>query len=206
MKFRAVLFDIGGVVVGSPLHAIAAYERARGLPAGWINHHIVRSGSEGAWARLERGELKLEEFVPLFEAECQQAGVAIAAAELMEMVQAATVPRPQMIRAIHRIRGAGLRTAAVTNNWLSEHDDTTPFSELFDVVVESARLGMRKPDPRIFTYTCSQLGVEPPEAVFLDDIGQNLKAARALGMATIKVADPEVALAELEQLLGFSVR
>lgn len=206
MQFSAVLFDIGGVVVGSPLVAIAAYEQHQGLPAGWINRHIVHSGPTGAWARLERGELTLEQFLPIFEAECRAAGQTISASRLMQMVRAATVPRPEMLGAIRRIRAAGLRTAAVTNNWKSEEEGLGVDAELFDLVVESARLGIRKPDPRIFTYTCEQLGIAPAQAVFLDDIGRNLKAARALGMTTIKVEDPQAALVALEQLLGIGVR
>ncbi|GIW44955.1 MAG: phosphoglycolate phosphatase [Candidatus Binatia bacterium] len=205
MRFRAVIFDIGGVVVGSPLHAIAAFERAHGLPPGWINFHIARSGNEGAWARLERGELGLPEFVVEFERECRAAGQVVDAWAMMEAVQAATIPRPEMIRAIERIRESGLRAGAITNNWRTDaaEDAVNPLQELFDVFIESARLGVRKPDPRIYTLACEQLGVLPAQAVFLDDIGRNLKPARALGMATIKVEDPAAALAELEQLLGF---
>ncbi len=206
MPFRAVIFDIGGVVVGSPLHAIAAFERAHGLPTGWINQHIAESGHEGAWARLERGELSLQQFLPVFEDECRQAGQSIDAAALMRAVQASTVPRPEMIRAIERIRTAGLRTGAITNNWLDDGDRSNALEQLFDVFVESARTGLRKPDPRIYLHACERLAVTPAEAVFLDDIGRNLKVARALGMTTIKVEEPTSALAELEQVLGFALR
>ncbi len=206
MQFRAVIFDIGGVVVGSPLHAIAAFERAHGIPPGWINMHIARSGSEGAWARLERGELSLQDFFVVFEDECRRAGQCIDAIALMEAVQASTVPRPEMIRAIERIRVHGLRTAAITNNWLDEGRPDNALQHLFDVFVESARTGLRKPDPRIYLYTCEQLAVAPAQAVFLDDIGGNLKSARALGMTTIKVEQPSAALVELEQVLGFGLR
>ncbi|MCX8071751.1 MAG: HAD family phosphatase [Candidatus Binatia bacterium] len=206
MEFRAVIFDIGGVVVGSPLQAIAAFERSHGIPPGWINFHIAGSGEHGAWARLERGEVSLQEFIPLFEQECRAAGQTLDATALMLAVQAATVPRPEMIRAIEVIRANGLRTGAITNNWRDEAETQRPLVALFDAFIESARLGLRKPDPRIFTYACEQLQVAPPQAVFLDDIGRNLKTARALGMATIKVEEPTAALSELERLLGFALR
>lgn len=206
MQFSAVLFDIGGVVVGSPLWAIQEYEQLEGLPPGRINRHIVDSGPSGAWARLERGELTLEEFFPIFEKECRAAGQNVSARRMMQMIQAATLPRPEMLQAIRRIRSAGLRTAAVTNNWISEEQAFAPIAELFDLVVESARLGIRKPDPRIFTYACEQLGVAPSKTVFLDDIGRNLKTARALGMTTIKVDDPHAAIVALEELLGIALR
>jgi epoxide hydrolase-like predicted phosphatase len=202
MSYRAVIFDLGGVVVGSPLHAIAAYERDHEIPAGFINRVVVTTAPGGAWSRLERGELTLEEFYPEFEEDCADAGWRLSARALMNCVGAATVPRPQMLAAISRIRAAGLQAAALTNNWIAEEPGTQLLRPHFDVFVESAVVGLRKPDPRIFELTCEQLRVTPTEAVFLDDIGSNLKAARALGMATIKVADPDAALGELEALLG----
>ena len=202
---RAVIFDIGGVVVGSPLEAIAAYERAHGIPGGFINRVVVATGHAGAWSRLERGELKLEDFYPAFERDCEAAGRCISARALMELVAAATVPRPAMLEAIRRIRAHGLAAAALTNNWITEDEGTGALRPHFDVFVESAALGLRKPDPRIFQHACDQLQVAPAAAVFLDDIGANLKAARALGMTTIKVLNPAAALAELEGLLGFTL-
>jgi putative hydrolase of the HAD superfamily len=202
MPYRAVIFDLGGVVVGSPLHAIAEYERAHELPAGFINRVVVTTAPGGAWSQLERGELTLDEFYPVFEEDCAQAGCRISAHALMERVAAATVPRPAMLVAITRLRAAGLRTAALTNNWIAEGEGTGALRPYFDVFVESAVVGLRKPDPRIFALACEQLGIAASEAVFLDDIGLNLKAARALGMTTIKVADPDAALAELGTLLG----
>src|SRR5439155_16400420 len=117
-------------------------------------------------------------------------------------VAAATVPRPAMLEAIRRIRAAGLAAAALTNNWITEDAGAGALRPHFDVFVESATLGLRKPDPRIFVRACEELRVAPAEAVFLDDIGANLKAARALGMTTIKVVEPAVALAELAELLA----
>src|SRR5262249_6358295 len=117
-----------------------------------------------------------------------------------------TVARPQMEEAIRRLRHRGLRVAALTNNW---HDaGGTVGARLrreFDVFVESAAVGLRKPDPRIYDIVCRELGVAPARAVFLDDIGRNLKPARALGMATIKVDDPGQALRELGALVGLDL-
>ena len=107
-----------------------------------------------------------------------------------------------MLEAISRIRAAGLRAGALTNNW-REDDEDHPLQDLFDVVVESSKTGVRKPDPRIYRIVCDALEIEFTQAAFLDDIGANLKAARALGMVTIKVDQPEPALRELETLLGF---
>src|SRR5438093_845018 len=206
MHYRAVLFDLGGVVVGSPLEAIARYEAEQAIPAGFVNRVVVTSGAAGAWSRLERGELTLEAFYPAFEADCEAAGCRISARELMRLVAESTAPRPAMLAAIQRIRARGLLTGAVTNNWIAEDGDAGALRPYFDAFVESARTGLRKPDPRIFELACAALVITPREAVLLDDIGANLKSARALGMTTIKVIDPDMALAELEVMLGFPLR
>jgi putative hydrolase of the HAD superfamily len=200
----AVVFDIGGVVQESPLHAIARYERERGIEANAINRVVVAAGEQGAWARLERGELTVQTFVAQFEADCRAHGITIDGRHLMARIAEASVPRPRMLEAIRRIRAAGLRAAALTNNWITD----TPSARLdahFDVFVESATVGLRKPDPRIYALVCERLGVSPPRVAFLDDIGRNLKPARALGMATIKVDDPDQALRELAALLGLDL-
>lgn len=206
MRFRAVLFDLGGVVVGSPLEAIAAYEREAGIPPGFINGVVAATAPTGAWARLERGELGLEEFYPAFEADCLRAGGRVSATALMVRVAAAVEPRPAMLEAIRRLRAAGVKVGAITNTWVAEDGGAGPLRPYFDVFIESAVVGLRKPDPEIFHLACARLAIAPAEAVFLDDIGTNLKAARALGMTTIKVADPDAALEELAGTLGVALR
>ena len=202
MAVRAVIFDLGGVVVDSPLHVIAEYERREGIAADAINRVVVETGPQGAWSRLERGELRLPEFHVAFEADCRAAGLTVDAEALMAAIVAAGAPRPVMLDAIARIRATGRRVAALTNNWIAEDGGLDGLRAHFDVVVESAVVGLRKPDPRIYRLVCDELGVAPHEAVFLDDIGRNLKTARALGMKTIKVVDADEALAELGPLVG----
>jgi len=206
MPIRAVIFDLGGVVVGSPLHAIAAYERELGLAGGSVNRVVVASGPAGAWSRLERGELELEPFYPAFEADCAAAGFRIDARAMMGRIAAVTGPRADMLEAIRRLRGGGLKVAALTNNWVTADEGTRILAPHFDVFVESAVVGLRKPDPRIFAHTCGALGVPPGHTAFLDDIGINLKAARALGMTTIKVDEPGEALDRLGALVGLALR
>jgi putative hydrolase of the HAD superfamily len=205
MQYRAVFFDLGGVVLGSPLHAIAGYEHERGIPEGFINRVVVTSGPGGAWSRLERGLLSMEAFHTAFDAECAAAGQAIDSRALMGRVHLASEPRPIMLEAIRRIRERGLPTGAITNNWVSETEGTRELRPNFDAFVESCVTGVRKPDPRIYRIACDELGVEPPQAVFLDDIGANLKPARALGMTTIKVNEPQGALRALGDVLGFEL-
>jgi epoxide hydrolase-like predicted phosphatase len=205
MNYRAVIFDLGGVVLDSPLHAIARYERELGIPAGFVNRVVIGSGPEGAWPRLERGELPMEEFFEAFEAECREEGQTLSAVAMMLRIGECG-PRPVMLEAIRRIRHRAIAVAALTNNWVGEQDRTHELRDHFDAFVESSAVGLRKPDPRIYLLACKTLAVEPPESVFLDDIGRNLKTARELGMATIKVEQPEEALEALSKLLGFPLR
>lgn len=202
----AVVFDLGGVVMDSPLHAIRRYERDHGLAAGAIGRVVVGSGEHGAWSRLERGELTVEAFLSPFEADCRRSGVEVSAAGLMAYIAEAGVPRPRMLEAIRRLRAHGTRVAALTNNWVREGErESHRLRQHFDVFVESAVVGLRKPDPRIYELVCRELAVEPARTAFLDDIGANLKAARALGMVTIKVDDPDAALGELSRLVGLDL-
>lgn len=204
---KAVVFDIGGVIQDSPLHAIARYERDHGLPPDAINRAVVATGERGAWSRLERGELTVEAWCALFENDCRAHGLTVDAARLMRYIAEAGRERPQMLRAVSRLRERGLRVGALTNNWATEKapPGPHPIARHFDALVESRAVGMRKPDPRMYHLICRQLGVEPPQAAFLDDIGTNLKSAKALGMHTIKVNDPEQALRELGGLVGLDL-
>jgi epoxide hydrolase-like predicted phosphatase len=205
VNLRAVIFDLGGVILDSPLHAIARFERDQNIESGAINRIVVATGPGGAWARLERGELSMEEFFDAFEADCDAAGWRLSARDLMERIGETAAPRPRMLEAVRRIRARGLCAAALTNNWVGDETGTDSLKPHFDVFVESSVLRLRKPDPRIYRHACATIGIQPSEAVFLDDIGRNLKTARELGMATIKVDDPDQALRDLEQLLGFEL-
>ncbi len=204
MSVRAVLFDLGGVVLGSPFEGIAEYERTYTLTPGFITRLIASGGTDSAWHALERGELSVAEFGKRFEAEGQQLGVVLAGEALITAIMRETRPRAGFLRAIELIRAKDIKAAALTNNW--KGDATHTLSARFDLFLESCKLGMRKPDPRIYALACDQLEVAPSEVVYLDDIGANLKPARALGMTTIKVDEPEAALSELETVLGFPLR
>jgi putative hydrolase of the HAD superfamily len=202
---RAALFDVGGVIIASPFDAFARYEEERGLADGFIRRLNLTNPHDNAWARLERNDVSFDEFCLLFEDEARAAGGALEARELMARL--AGDVRPQMVEAVRRCHER-LKTGMLTNNWM--HDgEGGPFDVLrphFDVVIESSKVGVRKPEPAFYELACEQLGIEPHEAVFLDDIGANLKPARAMGMTTINVTDPDVALADLEDVVGFPLR
>jgi putative hydrolase of the HAD superfamily len=205
---RAVLWDFGGVILTSPFDAFSSYEREAGLPDGFIRGLNATNPDTNAWARFERSEVSFDEFCSLFEAEAVAAGGTLDARKLMLGLRGEV--RPEMVRALSLIRDAGLLQALLTNNFVGEDDPGMgalhDVVSIFDAVVESSRVGVRKPDVRFYEIACSLLDVAPDECVFLDDLGVNLKPARAMGMTTIKVVDPAAALGELESVLGFPLR
>jgi putative hydrolase of the HAD superfamily len=206
-SIRAALFDFGGVISTSPFESFARYERDLGIPEGFLRGLNATNHDTNAWARHERAEVTFDEFCDAYEAEALAAGWKIEAREVMACL--AGDIRPEMLEAIARCHER-LKTALITNNIATTADSNDAMLSivegLFDVVVESSKTGLRKPDPRIYELTCEQLDVDPSEMVFLDDLGINLKPAAQMGMTTIKVVDPDVALAELESVVGFSVR
>ncbi len=202
---RAVLFDLGGVLTTGPFEGFARYEREAGLPAGLIRTMNSTNSDTNAWARFERGEVDFAGFCELFAAEGRALGHEVDPVRVMSAIRGEV--RPEMLEAV-RFCKSKFKTAALTNNFASAErersSETTigSFDELFDVVIESSRVGVRKPDPRFYEMACTALGVEPAESVFLDDLGINLKPARAMGMATIKVVTGHQAVAELYEVLG----
>lgn len=210
---EAVLFDFGGVLSTSPFETFARFEASNGLPPGFIRSVNAANHHDNAWARLERNELGFGEFCDAFEAEARAAGGRV---DTRALFAALTMDlRPAMVEAVRRC-GSRFKTGLLTNNFVTPMADDSARAgarsrlgevlDLFDVVVESSVEGVRKPDPRFYLLACARLGIEPGGAVFLDDLGVNLKPARQLGMVTIKVADPDRAIADLEGVLGMSLR
>ena len=202
---EVVLFDFGGVLLTSPFDAFAAYEAEVDLPPGTVRRINSTNPDDNAWARFERGQVDAEQFGRLFEAEAAAQGYIVDAARILEGLHGTL--RPTMVEALRRCSDR-LRTGMLTNNITPI--DSQPSSDavlevvgLFDEVIQSSVEGCRKPEPRIYEIACERLGVEPVACVFLDDLGINLKPARAMGMTTIKVVDPEEAIGELEAVVGF---
>jgi putative hydrolase of the HAD superfamily len=203
VAIRAVLFDFGGVISSSPFEAFAHLETERGLPADFIRTVNATNPDTNAWAKLERGEIGLEMFGSLWSEEARALGHELDGRLVLERL--AGEIRPEMVDAIRACR-TKFKTACLTNNFTRAEavlsDEVAAVYSLFDAILESRVLGVRKPDPHFYELACEALDVEPEECVFLDDLGVNLKPARALGMHTIKVSDPEVALTELGELTG----
>jgi putative hydrolase of the HAD superfamily len=209
---RAVLFDFGGVLSASPFEAFTSYERDHGLPVGFLRMLNATDHHFNAWARLERGEVSLESFAALFEDEARAAGHVVDAGEVLALLGGA--PRPAMIEVVRRCRERYL-VGLATNNFLAvqptaddprgRREGLASVLELFDEVIESSTLGLRKPEPAFFAACCTRLDIEPHEAVFIDDLGVNLKPARELGMTTIKFVTEDQAIADLERALALKL-
>ena len=205
----AVIWDFGGVITSSPFEAFTRFERERGLPADFLRRVNARNHLDNAWARFERNAIDLDAFDAAFAEESAALGHRVSGREVVALL-GGTV-RPMMLEALRRLRPR-LPIGLITNNVLSPGDSGFASAAkdeaiaLFHHVIESSKAGVRKPDPRIYTMMTDALGVSPQRAVFLDDLGVNLKPARALGMHTIKVVDPDAALDALEGLVGFALR
>jgi putative hydrolase of the HAD superfamily len=210
-RVTAVIFDLGGVLTESPMHAFAAYEAEAGLPEGLIRQLNSTDPDTNAWARFERNELDVAGFSAAFEAEAAALGHRVEAARVLEALRGEL--RPSMVAAVRRLREADLPLGLLSNN-VAPMERTGPLGELldlFDAVVESSTEGVRKPEPEIYRRALTRLSdavgrpIEAADCAYLDDLGINLKPARALGFATIKVVEPATALAELSELVGFSL-
>ncbi len=201
--YRAVLFDFGGVVLTSPFDAFNEYERANGLPHDFIRGVNARDPDSNAWARLERAELDGDGFDSAFGDESALLGRRVPGAAVVALLAGSI--RDEMVEAIEDVRRRGLLTACLTNNVVNSGPQTgseiAAVMSLFDDVVESSVIGVRKPEPRFYEIACERLDVEPEECIFLDDLGINLKPARAMGMTTIKVTSGPQAVAELRAAL-----
>ena len=204
---EAVIWDFGGVFTTSPFEAFARYEREKGIPVGVIRKINSTNHENNAWAMFERSAIDFAGFDAAFAAEAMALGYEIPGRDVVALL--AGDFRPEMIEALRRIK-TRFKTGCITNNMPA--DATTSRSiysreimELFDALIESSKIGIRKPDPRIYLMMCEKLGVTPDACVYLDDLGGNLKPARALGMTTIKVESVPQAIAELEAATGMKL-
>ena len=210
----AVLWDFGGVILSSPFEAFNRYEEEAGLPKNFIRGLNARNPDTNAWAKMERSEVSLEDFVRLFEQEARQQGYTLDGWRILQALSGDI--RPQMVEALRRCKAA-FRIACITNNMKAgegpgmvrrpeKAQAVAEIMAMFELVVESSKLGLRKPDPRIYQHACDLLRVPPERCVYLDDLGINLKPARALGMQTIKVGDPDLAIDALQAIVGIPLR
>jgi putative hydrolase of the HAD superfamily len=204
--FDAVFWDFGGVITTSPFEAFNRYEAERGIPLDFIRGVNTHNPDDNAWAKIERREVSADEFDALFAAESEALGHRVPGRDVLGCLYGSV--RPEMLAALNSIRDSGRIQACLTNNVsTSTHDrpDVDEAMAIFVHVIESSKVGLRKPEPAFYELACTTAGVSPDRVVFLDDLGINLKPAAAMGMATIKVVDPSRALTELGELLQMSL-
>ena len=210
MTVEAVIFDFGGVLTSSPFEAFARFETARGLPVDIIRRTNAANHLENAWAKFERAEVDIETFDRLFAEESLALGAEVRGRDVLPLLQGDL--RPEMVEALKRIK-AQFKTGCITNNLPANAIGSltgrslyiAEVMVLFDHVIESAKIGLRKPDPRIYKLMVETLKVDPKRCVYLDDLGVNLKPAREMGMTTIKVTGGAQAIAELEKATGLKL-
>lgn len=211
LPIRAVLWDFGGVILSSPFEAFRRYEADHGLPVDLIRTVNATNPDTNAWALLERNDITPAEFDALFATESQALGHRVPGADVLALL--AGDVRPHMVKALDTVIESGLLTACLTNNVVTtspvpteRQREVQSIMAKFHHVVESSKVGCRKPEPRFYEIACELLSVSPNECVFLDDLGVNLKPAAAMGMRTIKVIDPFDALDELSEHLSLTLR
>ena len=210
---QAVLWDFGGVFTTSPFEAFARFEKARGLPDNFIRTINSTNPDHNAWARFESSAISVDEFDVAFRKEAEVHGHSVAGKDVLELLSGEF--RPRMAAALAECK-KHFKVGCITNNMRKAGDgpamaasderaeQAAKVMALFDVVVESSVEGVRKPQPRIYEIACQRLGVAPQHTIFLDDLGINLKPARAMGMTTIKVATEQQAIRELGDATGLA--
>jgi putative hydrolase of the HAD superfamily len=208
--YSVVIFDFGGVITSSPFEAFNRLEAAQGQPLNSVRRINSANPDGNAWALFERSEIDAAAFDTLFAEEAAALGVTLRGADVLAVL--AGDIRPAMVAALDTLKDRGYKLGCITNNVPSGKGAGMAMTEekaeavagimtRFDHVIESSKVGVRKPDPRIYQMMCDVLNVPPSDCIYLDDLGINCKPAAALGMAAIKVTSGEQALAELAALL-----
>lgn len=213
--FKAVLWDFGGVITTSPFEAFNRYESEKGLPRDFIRGINATNPEHNAWAKLESNDIDVDAFDELFATEAKAMGHEVRGRDILALLSGDV--RPEMVHALKTIKQS-IPVGCITNNvknagtgpgMASNSERAAAVSDvmsLFDIVIESSKVGIRKPNPEIYKIACKEMNVSPAEAIFLDDLGINLKPAKALGMTTIKVLSADQAITELEAHLGLSLK
>jgi epoxide hydrolase-like predicted phosphatase len=201
-RYRGLLVDFGGVLTTSVIGAFQAFCEAEGLEPDAVFQRLAESpDTRRLVVELECGRIDEPVFEPAFAAI-----LGVRSDGLIDRMFSHTRPDPGVAEAVLVARRAGIRTGLLSNSWGEGRYERDRFAELFDGVVISGEVGLRKPDPAIYTLAARSIGVEPAACVFVDDFYANLEPARELGMATVLHSEAGQTTAELERLLGVRLR
>ncbi|MFZ0269213.1 HAD-IA family hydrolase [Caulobacter sp.] len=212
MAIEAVIWDFGGVFTTSPFEAFRRFEARRGLPMDFIRRVNAADPDANAWALFERNEIDAAAFDAMFLEEAARLGHAVRGAEVLPLLSGEV--RPRVVAALKACK-ARFKVGCITNNVVTGHgtgmagsaEKAEAIADIFaqfDVVIESSKAGVRKPDPRIYQMMCERLVVDPARCIYLDDLGVNCKPAAALGMTAIKVTTEDQALEDLAAATGLA--
>tara|TARA_Y100001958_G_C21164603_1_gene497703 strand:+ start:180 stop:797 length:618 start_codon:yes stop_codon:yes gene_type:complete len=205
MKYKAIIWDFGGVITSSPFEAFNRYEESNGLPKDIIRTINSENPDNNAWAKFENNSISIAEFDALFLGEAKSKGYHICGRDIIKLLKGSI--RKNMVIFLRELK-SDYKLGCITNNVKSSSEEnsdneTKEAMSLFDHIIESSIVGIRKPNPEIYIMSCNALGVKPNQCIYLDDLGINLKPARELGMTTIKVLEPEEAIQEVRNLLKY---
>lgn len=205
MNYKAVIWDFGGVITSSPFEAFNKFELDNNLPKDIIRTINSENPDDNAWAKFERNDIDINEFDTLFSKEADKKGFQISGKQVVKLLSGDI--RKPMVDFLLSLK-ENYKLGCITNNIQNSKDDkvnhlnqASQVMKIFDHIIESSKVGLRKPDPKIYYMSCDALGVKPEECIYLDDLGINLKPARKIGMTTIKVIDPNEAIDEVKKYL-----
>ena len=203
MKYKAIIWDFGGVITSSPFEAFNNFEETNGLPKDIIRTINSENPDMNAWAQFESNSITIDEFNDLFLKEAKAKGFDIKGKDIIKLLKGSI--RENMVSFLRELK-SDFKLGCITNNVKSSSEENTDNEteeamSIFDHVIESSIVGIRKPNPEIYMMSCDALNVSPDQCIYLDDLGINLKPARELGMTTIKVIQPEDAIQEVRNLL-----
>jgi putative hydrolase of the HAD superfamily len=210
---RGVIIDWGGVLTSPIIDSVNAWldaemiDRAvyRRVMRAWVEQAYRDGGADNPIHQLERGDGDPAEFEGALAAQLVRTdGTQVPATGLLARMFAGTLPVPAMYDLIRAVRRAGFRTCLLSNSWGADWYDRTDFPDLFDGVVISCEVGMRKPEPEIFQHAAELIGLPPAACVFVDDVEANIVAAEAIGMTGVHHSDPAITTERVAALLGFT--
>jgi putative hydrolase of the HAD superfamily len=202
-RYRGMLVDFGGVLTTSVIDAFKVFCTSEGLEPDAVFQRLMESPqARRLVVELECGRIDEAAFEPAF------AGIlGVAPERLIDRLYSGSRPAQALVEAVLAARRAGIRTGLLSNSWGEGRYQRDRFGELFDAVVISGEVGLRKPDPAIYLLAAESLGLEPAACVFVDDFAVNLEPAEELGMATVlHEDDADRTIAALEELLGVRLR